>query len=100
MIGGLLKSASSAALFAALGLFAMSGGISPASAADRRPKRRPAHRLIWHCLTTASNEVAHCSPAGYAKFHLPGQFRRITKKIFRSCRIPDRLFVELMEGSM
>jgi hypothetical protein len=34
MIGGLLKSASSAALFAALGLFAMSGGVSPASAAD------------------------------------------------------------------
>jgi hypothetical protein len=34
MIGGLLKSASSAALFAALGLFAMSGGVSPATAAD------------------------------------------------------------------
>jgi hypothetical protein len=33
MIGGLLKSASSAALFAALGLFAMSG-VSPATAAD------------------------------------------------------------------
>src|SRR5262245_36122821 len=34
MIGGLLKSASSAALFAALGLVAMTGGVTPAKAAD------------------------------------------------------------------